>query len=107
VLACVLSVSDCLAAHGHSALVLPLFSCTAPDLELAYASSDQLQGRRHKGATTADQILGDLYAALSWLRARYPLAAIHVLGFCFGGYVAFLAVMLPGVAQGLVFAVQV
>ena len=63
--ALVRSVSDPLAAHWHSALVLALFSCTAPDLELAYASSDLTQGRRYKGAITAHQILGDVYAALS------------------------------------------
>ncbi len=50
-------------------------------------------------ATTADQILGDVSAALSWLRARYPEAAIHLVGFCFGGHAAFLAATLPGVAQ--------
>ena len=60
------SVADRLAAHGHPALVLSLFSRTAPDLELAYEPSDLAQGRRHKDATTADQILGDVSAALSW-----------------------------------------
>ena len=62
----VCSVADRLAAHGHPALALPLFSRTAPDLELAYEPSDLAQGRRHKDATTADQILGDVSAALSW-----------------------------------------
>tara|TARA_B100000674_G_scaffold308339_1_gene256069 strand:- start:9 stop:371 length:363 start_codon:yes stop_codon:yes gene_type:complete len=93
------SVADRLAAHGHPALALPLFSRTAPDLELAYEPSDLAQGRRHKDATTADQILGDVSAALSWLRALYPEAAIHLVGFCFGGHAAFLAATLPGVAQ--------
>ena len=91
------SVADRLAAHGHPALALPLFPRTAPDLELAYALSDLVQGRRHKDATTADQILGDVSAALSWLRARYPEVSMHVVGFCFGGHAAFLAATLPGV----------
>ena len=86
-----------LAAHGHPALALPLFSRTAPDLELAYDASDLAEGRRHKDATTADQILGDVSAALSWLRARYPEVSMHVVGFCFGGHAAFLAATLPGV----------
>ena len=60
------SVADRLAANGHPVLALPLFSRTAPDLELAYEPSDLAQGRRHKDATTADQILGDVSAALSW-----------------------------------------
>ena len=93
------SVADRLAAHGHPALALPLFSRTAPDLELAYEPSDLAQGRRHKDATTADQILGDVSSALSWLRVRYPESSIHLVGFCFGGHAAFLAATLPGVAQ--------
>ena len=97
------SVADRLAAQGYPALALPLFSRTAPHLELAYAASDLAEGRRHKDATTADQILGDVSAALSWLRARYPEASIHVVGFCFGGHAAFLAATLPGVEHAFDF----
>ena len=97
------SVADRLAAQGYPALAVPLFSRTAADLELAYDPSDLAEGRRHKDATTADQILGDVSAALSWLRARYPQAAIHVVGFCFGGHAAFLAAMLPGVEHSFDF----
>ena len=92
------SVVDRLAAHGHPALALPLFARTAPDLELAYEPSDLAQGRRHKDATTTAQILQDVAAAVGWLRRRHPQAAIHVVGFCFGGHAAFLAASLPGVA---------
>ena len=66
------SLADRLAAQGHSALAVPLFARTAPDLELAYDASDLAEGRRHKDATTADQILGAFFAALSCLRTRYP-----------------------------------
>nr|WP_244281345.1 dienelactone hydrolase family protein [Synechococcus sp. UW106] len=97
------SVADRLAAHGYPALAVPLFARTAPDLELAYETSDLAQGRRHKDATTSDQILGDVATALSWLRARYPQAAVHVVGFCFGGHAAFLAATLPGVAAAFDF----
>ena len=92
-------VADRLAAHGHPALAVPLFSRTAPNLELAYEPADLIQGRRHKDATTSEQILGDVAAAVSWVRARYPQAAVHVVGFCFGGHAAFLAATLPGVEQ--------
>jgi carboxymethylenebutenolidase len=93
------SVADRLAAQGYPALALPLFARTAPDLELAYEPSDLAQGRRHKDATTTDQILADVAAAVSWLGARCPQAAIQVVGFCFGGHAAFLAATLPGVQQ--------
>ena len=92
------SVADRLAAQGYPALAVPLFSRTAPDLELAYAAADLAEGRRHKDATTSEQILGDVASAVSWVRARYPQAAVHVVGFCFGGHAAFLAATLPRVA---------
>ena len=97
------SVANRLAFSGYPALAVPLFARTAPDLELAYEPSDLAQGRRHKDATTAPQILGDVAAALSWLRGRHPEAAIHVVGFCFGGHAAFLAATLPGVAAAFDF----
>ena len=97
------SVADRLAAHGHPALAVPLFARTAPDLELAYDASDLAEGRRHKDATTSEQILADVAAAVSWFRARYPQAAIHVVGFCFGGHAAFLAATLPGVEHAFDF----
>ena len=97
------SVADRLAAHGHPALAVPLFARTAPGLELAYQPSDLAEGRRHKDATTAEQILSDVAVALAWLRTRYPQAAIHVVGFCFGGHAAFLAATLPGVEHAFDF----
>ena len=39
----------------------------------------------------------------SWFRARYPQAAIHVVGFCFGGHAAFLAATLPEVEHAFDF----
>ena len=97
------SVADRLAAQGYPSLAVPLFSRTAPDLELAYAAADLAEGRRHKDATTSEQILADVAAAVSWFRARYPQAAIHVVGFCFGGHAAFLAATLPGVEHAFDF----
>ena len=97
------SVADRVAAKGHPALAVPLFARTAPDLELAYDASDLAEGRRHKDATTSEQIIADVAAAVSWLRARYPQAAVHVVGFCFGGHAAFLAATLPGVEHAFDF----
>ena len=68
------SVAECLAAQGYPALAVPLFSRTAPDLELAYDASDLAEGRRHKDATASEQIVADVAAAVSWFRARYPQA---------------------------------
>ena len=97
------SVADRLAAQGYPALAVPLFARTAPDLELSYEPSDLAQGRSHKDATTAAQILSDVAVAIAWVRQRCPQAAIHVVGFCFGGHAAFLAATLPGVEQAFDF----
>ena len=97
------SVVDRLAAQGHPALAVPLFARTAPDLELAYDASDLAEGRRHKDATTSEQILADVAAAVSWLGPVTRSAAIHVVGFCFGGHAAFLAATLPGVEHAFDF----
>ena len=79
------SVADRLAAHGHPALAVPLFARTAPDLELAYDASDLAEGRRHKDATTSEQILADVAAAVSWLRARCPQTVIPCGGLLLRG----------------------
>ena len=97
------SVADRLASQGCPALAVPLFARTAPHLELGYDASDLAEGRRDKDATTSDQTLADVTAALSWFRVPYPQAAIHVVGFCFGGHAAFLAATLPGVEQAFDF----
>ena len=76
------SVADRLAADGIPALAIPLFSRTAPDLDLGYADADLALGRSHKEATTADQILSDVAAAIAWLGTRHPQASIGVVGFC-------------------------
>ena len=99
----VCSVADRLAAQGYPALAVPLFSRTAPDLELAYDASDLAEGRSYKEATTSEQIIADVDAAVGWFRARYPQAAIHVVGFCFGGHAAFLAATLPRVEHAFDF----
>ena len=72
------SVADRLAAQGIPALAVPLFARTAPELELGYETSDLAQGRAHKDATTAQQILSDVSAAVAWLQQRCPRAAIDL-----------------------------
>ena len=90
-------VADRLAAAGVPALAVPLFARTAPELDLSYETSDLAQGRRHKDATTTDQILSDLSAAITWLARISPGAEVSVVGFCFGGHAALLAATLPAV----------
>ena len=96
-------VADRLAAAGVPALAVPLFARTAPELDLSYETSDLAQGRRHKDATTTDQILSDLSAAITWLARICPGAEVSVVGFCFGGHAALLAATLPSVKHSFDF----
>jgi carboxymethylenebutenolidase len=87
------SIADRLAAEGYAALAVPLFTRTAPALELGYSADELAEGRSHKERTTAGQLLVDLSQAVAWLGPG-PLGCV---GFCFGGHVAWLAATLPAV----------
>lgn len=90
------SVADRLAGAGVSALAMPLFSRTAPELELGYDPDSLAEGRRHKECTTVAGILADVAAAARWLQAQ-GYSHLTVVGFCFGGHAALLASTLPQV----------
>jgi carboxymethylenebutenolidase len=92
-------VADRLAAEGFAALAVPVFARTAPDLELGYDEQGLLEGRRHRDAVTADQLLADLGCVIGWLESQPGLEGrpVGCVGFCFGGHLAMLAATLPQV----------
>ncbi|QVL54271.1 MAG: dienelactone hydrolase family protein [Cyanobium sp. M30B3] len=94
------SVADRLAAAGYAALAVPVFARTAPDLELDYDEAGLAEGRRHRDAVTAGQVLADLDCAIQWLQCQPGLQGrpVGCVGFCFGGHLAMLAATLPQVA---------
>ena len=96
-------VADRLAAEGYGALAMPLFSRTAPALDLDYSSESLAEGRSHKERTRAPELLQDVALALHWLSGSLgavgaPGAPIGCVGFCFGGHVALLAASLAGIS---------
>ena len=97
------SVADRFAQQGVPALAIPLFARTAPSLNLGYSDADLAEGRRHKDATTAEQILADAAAAITWLQQQCPGADVSVVGFCFGGHAALLSATLPDVVSSFNF----
>lgn len=94
------SVAERLAGHGYAALALPIFSRTAPDLDVGYDAAGLEEGRRHRDQLTAAQFLDDARTAVDWLQAQPGLAQrpVGCVGFCFGGHLALLAATLPQVA---------
>lgn len=91
------SVASRLAEAGHAALAVPLFSRTAPGLELGYGEEELAEGRSHKERTRAAELLDDLGVAADWLQRQLPGLPLGCVGFCFGGHVAWLAATLPAV----------
>ena len=93
------SVADRLAQQGYAALAWPIFWRTAPGLELGYDAAALVEGRRHRDALTAEQVLADAATAVAWLQAQPLLAGrrLGCLGFCFGGHLALLAATLPAI----------
>ena len=96
------SVADRLAAEGVSALAIPLFARTAPELDLLYDADSLAEGRLHKERATVDGILADVAVAIAWLQCQ-GLSRISVVGFCFGGHAALLAATLPQVESSVDF----
>ena len=70
---------------------------------MAYESSDLAVARRHKDATTAEQIFSDLATALAWLRHATRMLPSMWGAFASGGHAAFLAAKLPEVAAAFDF----
>jgi carboxymethylenebutenolidase len=99
------TVTERLAQAGFVAIAPALFQRTAPGLDLGYSEVDLALGRQHKDQTTFPQLLGDIQACIDYL-ATLPSVrptGVGVIGFCFGGHVAYLAATLPVVKATAVF----
>jgi len=97
------SFSEKLAQQNVSVLSLPLYGRTAPNLDLAYSEEDLKLGRHHKNLTTLKNIIEDVSAAINWVKEKYPLKKISIIGFCFGGHAAFIASSLKGIESSFCF----
>ena len=92
-----------LAQQNVQVLALPLFGRTAPNLDLAYSKEDLELGRNHKNLTTVKNIIEDVSAAIKWVKEKYPLKKISIIGFCFGGHAALIASTLKEIETSFCF----
>lgn len=100
------SVATRLAAdEAVAVLVQPLFARTAPDLDLGYDEAALALGRRHRDQVTVAGFLQDAAAAMGWLRSQpgCGMAPLVLVGFCFGGHLAWHGATLPAVDATLAF----
>jgi carboxymethylenebutenolidase len=81
-------VCDGYAADGYTVIAPALFDRVKQDVELGYEGEDLTQGRELRGELGWDKPLLDVQAAVEALR---PTGKVAVIGYCFGGSVAWLS----------------
>lgn len=81
-------VCDGYAADGYAVVAPALFDRVKQGVELGYEGDDLTHGRELRGELGWDNPLLDVQAAAAALR---PAGKVAVIGYCFGGSVAWLA----------------
>jgi carboxymethylenebutenolidase len=81
-------VADGYAAAGYVAIAPRLFDRVSPGIELGYTSDDMQRGIALKAESQTDAALLDIAAARE---AVASAGAVGVVGYCWGGYLSWLA----------------
>lgn len=91
-------VTERLAREGFVAIAPAIYQRLTPGFEIGYTPEDVTLGRHYKDQTKAEELLGDIAATITYLKTLPQVEErIGVIGFCFGGHVAYLAATLPDV----------
>jgi carboxymethylenebutenolidase len=85
------SVADDYATQGFHVVAPALFDRVQPNLELGYNPADTAQGMKAARQIGLDVALKDVAASITNARTKWPALKVGVLGFCFGGSLAWLA----------------
>jgi carboxymethylenebutenolidase len=90
-------ITDGFAADGYVAIAPALFDRVERDYETGYAPADIERGRMVRGKLQIEDAVKDVTAAVK--EAQQTGLKVGVVGYCFGGTVAWLAATrIPGVA---------
>jgi len=84
------SVADRFAGEGFLSIAPAIFDRVEPGIELPYDAASMKQGFQYVTALDQNKTIADIDAAISYLRAQPGITKIGVVGFCWGGTLAFL-----------------
>jgi carboxymethylenebutenolidase len=85
------SVADDYARQGYYAIAPALFDRVERNLELGYGPQDRQRGMHAAARTGLDAGLKDIEAAVEYAAERFGHKKVAVVGYCFGGTLAWLA----------------
>jgi len=95
------SVADDYAAQGFHVIAPALFDRVQRNLELGYTSPDAAQGMKVARQIGMDIALKDVAASISHARAQWADLKVGVVGYCYGGSLAWLAATRLGPAAAV------
>lgn len=92
-------VTERFAKAGFVAIAPAIYQRLAPGFETGYTAEDVKIGREYKEQTKADELLGDVQAAIDYLYQlpQVKKTGVGCIGFCFGGHVAYLVSTLDSI----------
>jgi carboxymethylenebutenolidase len=85
------SIVDAYASQGFSAMAPDLFDRVQPGIELKYNSADSSRGMQIATQVGFEKALLDVAAAITQASQGTPPKKVGVVGFCWGGTLAWLA----------------
>lgn len=95
------SVADRYAADGYLAIAPALFDRVERGVELKYQSDDMQRGRDLAGKVGMDNPVRDVAAAIDYAASQIGREHVGVIGFCWGGTLAWLAATRLNVAAAV------
>lgn len=95
-----------IAKEGYVVLAPDYYHRVAPNIKLGYTKTDIEIGRQYKDKVSQKEMLADAQAAIHYLQQLPQLSPkdkMGTIGFCFGGYVAYVVATLPEIAATVSF----
>ena len=92
-------VTERIAKEGYVAIAPAMYQRQVPGFETGYTPEGIQQGKALKEQTDTAEILSDLQAAIAYAQTLPAVkkGGVGLIGFCFGGWIAYLGASLPAV----------